>query len=89
MNGLTGMIMGSGRVKLLSGRILLNGSGFGSATRCAPASPLGHDAGHLGHAGRVHAVRPAGPLRRFGPNAEFKQEIIFLFQIYFINYKSI
>jgi hypothetical protein len=31
----------------------------------------------------------AGPRRGFGPNADFKYEILFLFQIYFINYKAI
>jgi hypothetical protein len=71
MNGLTGMIMGSGRVKLLLGQIWLNGSGFRSATWGAPTGPLGHGAGRLGRAGHAHAVRPAGPRHRFGPNAEF------------------
>jgi hypothetical protein len=56
-----------------------NGFGFGSSMQCAPVNPLG----------RVCAVRPAGPRRGFGPNAEFNKEILFLFQIRFINYKSI
>jgi hypothetical protein len=69
--GLTGMITGSGQVNLLSGRIWRYRVGFGSATRCAPSNPLGHGAGRLGHAGRAHAVRQAGPCRGFGPNASF------------------
>jgi hypothetical protein len=42
--------MGSGRVNLLSGRIWFYQVRFGSATWCAPASPLGHGAGRLGRA---------------------------------------
>jgi hypothetical protein len=63
--------MGSGQVSLLSGQIWLNGSGFGSATRCTPVSPLGRGAGWLGSAGRARAVRLVGLRRRFNPNAEF------------------
>jgi hypothetical protein len=66
-----GMITGSGRVNLLSGRIRRYWVGFGSATWCAPANPLGHGAGRLGRVGRARAVRPAGPRRGFGPNASF------------------
>jgi hypothetical protein len=69
---LTGMITGSGRVNLLSGRIRCYRVRFGSATRCAPVNPLGRDAGRLGRAGRARAVRPAGPRRGFGPTADFK-----------------
>jgi hypothetical protein len=72
MNDLTGMITGSGRVNLISGQIRRYRVRFGSATRCAPASPLGHGAGWLGHAGHAHAVRPAGSCHGFGPNASFK-----------------
>jgi hypothetical protein len=50
MNGLTGMITGSGQVNLLSGQIRRYRVRFGSATRCAPVNPLGHGAGRLGHA---------------------------------------
>jgi hypothetical protein len=57
--------MGSGRVNLLSGGIRHYWVGFGSATRCVPANPLGH-------VGRARAVRPAGPRHRFGPKANFK-----------------
>jgi hypothetical protein len=71
MNDLTGIMTGSGRVNLLSGQIWLNGLGFGSAARCAPASPLGHGTGRLGHAGRARTVKLAGPRRRFDPNAKF------------------
>jgi hypothetical protein len=71
-NGLTGMITGSGQVNLLSGPIRYYQVGFGSATRCAPTNPLGRGAGRLGLAGPARAVRPAGPRRRFGPNANFK-----------------
>jgi hypothetical protein len=52
-NGLTGTITGSGQVNLLSGRIWLNGLGFGYAMRCVIASPLGHGAGPLGRTGRA------------------------------------
>jgi hypothetical protein len=58
---LTGMITGLGWVNLLSGRIRRYRVEFGSATRGAPANPLG----------RAHAMRPARPRRGFGPNAEF------------------
>jgi hypothetical protein len=43
-----GIITGLGRVNFLSGQIWLNGSGFDSATWCAPVSPLGCNAGRLG-----------------------------------------
>jgi hypothetical protein len=78
MNGLTGMITGSGRVSLLSGRIQryrvrlgLTGQ-FLLRYAVHAREPLGRGADRLGCAGRAHAGRPAGPRRRFGPKAEFK-----------------
>jgi hypothetical protein len=71
-NGLTSMITGSGQVNLLSGWIRRYQVGFGSATRCVPANPLGRGAGWLGRADRAHKVRPAGLHRGFGPNADVK-----------------
>jgi hypothetical protein len=53
MNGLTGMITGSDQVNVLSDRIWLNGSGFGSATQCVPTSLLGRGTDRLGHTGRA------------------------------------
>jgi hypothetical protein len=78
MNGLTGVITGSGRVSLLSGRIRRYQVGLGLmgwiwlhyAVRAR--EPLGHGASRLGHAGRARVGRPAGPRRRVGPKAEFK-----------------
>jgi hypothetical protein len=66
-----GMITGSGRVNLLSGRIRRYQVGFGSAMLCALVNPLGHGAGWLGHIGRARTVRLAGPHRGFGPNVGF------------------
>jgi hypothetical protein len=77
MNGLTGMIMSSGRVSLLSGRIRHYRVGLGLTgiwlryMVCA-REPLGHDAGRLGRGGRARVRRPAGLRRRFSPGAEFK-----------------
>jgi hypothetical protein len=68
---LTALIMGSGRVNLLSGRIRRYRVGFGSATRCAPVNPLVR-------AGRVRVVRPAG-LRRIRPEADFQLRNSFSF----------
>jgi hypothetical protein len=51
MNDLTGMIMGSGRVNLISGQIQRYRVRFGSATRCAPMNLLGHGVSRLGRAG--------------------------------------
>jgi hypothetical protein len=65
MNGLTGMITGSGRVSLLSGWIWLR-----YAVRIR--EPLGRGADRLGHAGRARAGRPTRPRQRFDPKAEFK-----------------
>jgi hypothetical protein len=65
---LMGMITGSGRVNLLSGRIRRYQVRFGSAKRCAPVNLLGRGADRLG---RARAVRPDGPHRGFGPNAGF------------------
>jgi hypothetical protein len=72
MIGLMGLITGSGRVNLLSGRIRRYRVRFGSATWCAPANPVGRDTGQLGRVGHACAVRPAGPRRRFGRKADFK-----------------
>jgi hypothetical protein len=71
-NGLTGMITGSGQINLLSGQIWIR-----YVVRA--------------HESVVPRRRPAGPRRPrrgFGPNAGFKIRNSFLFQIYFINYKS-
>jgi hypothetical protein len=78
MISLMGLITGSGRVNLLSGRIQHYQVGFGSAMRCVPVNPLGHGAGRLGHAGRVRAARPAGP-RRIRPEADFQLRNYFSF----------
>jgi hypothetical protein len=71
MIGLTGMITGSGRVNLLSGRIRRYRVGFGSATWCAPVNSLGRGADRLGRVARARMVKPAGPRRGFGPNVGF------------------
>jgi hypothetical protein len=68
MNGLTDMITGLGQVQLLSGRIWLNESGFGSATRCAPMSPLGRDAVRLGH--DVDSAEMPNSIEKFQENSE-------------------
>jgi hypothetical protein len=71
MIGLTGMITGSGRVNLLSGRIWCYWVGFGSATWCAPVNPLGRGVDRLGRVARARTVKPAGPRHGFGPNVGF------------------
>jgi hypothetical protein len=78
MIGLMGLITGSGRVNLLSGRIRCYQVEFGSATRCAPVNPLGRSAGRLGRVGHVRAVRPARP-RRIRPEADFQLRNSFSF----------
>jgi hypothetical protein len=78
--------MGSGRVNLLSGRIRRYRVGFVSATWCAPVNPLGRGASRLGHAGRAHAVRPAG-LHRIRPEADFQLRNSFLFPNLFCKFE--
>jgi hypothetical protein len=53
MISLMGMIMGLGRVNLLSSRIRCYRLGFGSAMRCEHTNPLGRGAGRLGSACRA------------------------------------
>jgi hypothetical protein len=70
MNSLMGMIMGSGQVNLLLGRIQRYRVGFGSTTWCTPVSPLGRGAGWLGRVGRARgeadwAAPWIWPKRRF------------------------
>jgi hypothetical protein len=78
MISLTGLITGSGRVNLVSGRICRYRVGFGSATWCTLVNPLGRGAGRQGCAGRARAVRPAG-LRRIRPKANFQLRNSFSF----------
>jgi hypothetical protein len=67
MIGLTGLIMGSGWVNLLSGQIRRYQVGFESATQCTPANLLGL-------AGRAHgedgwaapnSARSRFPIKKF------------------------
>jgi hypothetical protein len=73
-----GMITGSVRVSLLSGRIRRYRVEVGLTGRIRlryavrAYEPLGRSADWLGCAGRTHAGRPARLRRRFGPKAEFK-----------------
>jgi hypothetical protein len=48
-----GMITGSGRVSLLSGRIWRYRVGFPPLYGCAPDRPLGRDIGRLGRVGHT------------------------------------
>jgi hypothetical protein len=74
-----GMITGSGRVNLLSGRIWRYRVGFGSAMRAHPR--IRWAAAPAGWATQVvRAVSPAGPRHGFGPKAEFNEEILFFFK---------
>jgi hypothetical protein len=67
MNGLTGMITGSGQVSLLSGRIRCYQVGLSLTAQVQlryamrANEPLGRGAGQLGRTGRARAGRPAGP----------------------------
>jgi hypothetical protein len=65
--GLTGLIMGLGRVNLLSGQI-----------QHYRVNLLGHGAGRLGRAGHARVVMPA-QLRRIRPEADFQLRNYFSF----------
>jgi hypothetical protein len=84
------LITGSGRVNLLSVQIRCYRVGFGSATWCMPMNPLGRGAGRLDRVGmrvRVEASWAAPNLAR--SRFPIKKFFFFLFQICFVNYKSI
>jgi hypothetical protein len=83
MIGLTG----SGWVNLLSGQIRRYRVGFGSAMRCTPVNLLGQGTGRLGRAGRARGE--AGWAVPNSARSRFPIKNFFLFQIYFVNYKSI
>jgi hypothetical protein len=78
MNGLMGMITGSGRVSLLSGQIRryqveLGLTGWIWLRYTVRArKPLGRGVGRLGRPGRARVGRLLGPRRRFSPEVEFK-----------------
>jgi hypothetical protein len=65
------MIMGSGQVSLLSGRIRRYQVGLSLTGRIRLRYAV-RAREPLGHAGRARVGRPAGLRRRFGPKAEFK-----------------
>jgi hypothetical protein len=73
-----GMITGSGRVSLVSGRIRRYRVRLGLTRRIQlryalrAREPLGHNADRLGRAGHARAGRLTGPHRRFSLKAEFK-----------------
>jgi hypothetical protein len=70
-DGLTGMVMGSGRVNLLLGWIWLNGSDLAPLRGARPQiSWAAAPDDWATQAAR--ARRPVGPCHRFGPKAEFK-----------------